>query len=350
MKRLFVIVALSLACSKKAPPEVKPRPVLSVIAHSGLGGHRTFPGTVQPRYVTQLAFRTGGRVTKRLVSMGDTVKKGDVIATLDSGALASNAAAARANVEAVDARRRNAQQTHERTSQLLANQVATQSAMDDVSATRDTAAASVAEATAKLSKAREDLSYGTLRADFDGVITKIDFEVEQTVAPNQVIAEMARPDALDVVVDVSESVVGRLQIGDDATSSPADDLSISIPGHIRQISPSADRLTRTYRVWIAIPGPLKDIRLGATAYATFAEDFPAAVRVPNEAILDKDGKEYVWVVDNDAVHLRAVTCADRKGRRAVVTDGVRDGERVVIAGVHQLTDGQAIAKASGDEP
>ena len=78
-------------------------------------------------------------------------------------------------------------------------------------------------------------------------------------------------------------------------------------------------------------------------YATFAQDFPAAIRVPVEAILDKDGGEYVWVVENDAVHMRAVKCVDRKGLRAVITGGVRDGERVVVAGVHHLAEGQRVA-------
>ncbi len=155
---------------------------------------------------------------------------------------------------------------------------------------------------------------------------------------------MARPDVIDVVVDVPEGVAGNLTLGDEASAYAADDASVSAHGKIRQMSPAADRLSRTYRVWIAIPEALKGFRLGATVYATFAADFPAAVRVPVQAILDKDGAEYVWVVDKDTVHLRQVKCADRKGRRAVIIDGVRDGERVVVAGIHQLKDGQVVGQ------
>ena len=343
MKRVTVIALLATACHKEAPPDVKPRPVLSVVARESFGRNQAFPGTMLPRTTTQLAFRVGGRITKRLVAVGDTVKKGDVIATLDSSALASNAMAARATVDAVAARQRNAATTLDREARLLEVDAIPQSAMDNAQTTHDTASASVAEAKARLSKAHENLGYGTLRAEFDGVITKIDFEVEQTVAPNQVVAEMARPEVVDVVVDVPESVAANLALGDDAMVNAADDANIASHGTIRQMSPAADRLSRTHRIWIALPERLANVRLGATMYATFAQDFPAAIRVPVQAILDKDGAEYVWVVENDTVHLRGVKCADRKGQRAVITEGVRDGERVVVAGVHSLRDGQSIA-------
>ncbi|MEZ0314075.1 MAG: efflux RND transporter periplasmic adaptor subunit [Myxococcota bacterium] len=344
MKRTVVLAVLMSACAaKETPPEVKPRPVLSVIARESFGRNQAFPGAMAPRYITQLAFRVGGRITKRLVAVGDVVKKGDVIATLDAAALASSAAAARASVDAVAARQRNAAQTLDRETRLLEVDAIPQSAMDTAQTSHDTASASVAEASARLAKARESLGYGTLRAELDGVITKIDFEVEQTVAPNQVVAEMARPEVVDVVVDVPESVASSLAIGDDAIVSAADDANVSSHGVIRQMNPAADRLSRTHRVWIALPERLPGVRLGATMYATFAQDFPAAVRVPVEAVFDKDGSEFVWIVDADAVHLRGVKCVDRKGKRAVISEGVRDGERVVVAGVHQLVEGQRIA-------
>ncbi len=343
MKRLVLLAVALTGCAKETHPEPKPRPVLSVVARTSFGRNQAFPGSMAPRTITQLAFRVGGRITKRLVAVGDAVKKGDVIATLDSSALASSAAAASASVDAVAARQRNAAQTLDRETRLRELDAIPQSAMDTAQTSHDTASASVAEASARLSKARENLGYGTLRAEFDGVITKIDFEVEQTVAPNQVVAEMARPDVVDVVVDVPESVAASLAIGDDTIVSTADDANVSSHGVIRQMSPAADRLSRTHRVWIALPERLANVRLGATMYATFAQDFPAAIRVPVEAILDKDGSEYVWVVDADAVHLRGVKCVDRKGKRAVITEGVRDGERVVIAGVHSLVEGQRIA-------
>jgi RND family efflux transporter MFP subunit len=215
--------------------------------------------------------------------------------------------------------------------------------MDTAQTSHDTASASVDEASARWAKARDSVSYGTLRAEFDGVITKIAFEVEQSVAPNQVVAEMARPEVVDVVVDLPEALAANLVVGDEVNVHAADDVAIAAHGSIRQLSPAADRLSRTRRVWIDLPQRPDGVRLGATMYATFAEDFPAAVRVPVQAILDKDGAEYVWVVDDDTVHLRGVKCADRKGRRAVITEGVRDGERVVIAGIHQLQDGQRVA-------
>lgn len=343
MKRALLLLLVISACKKEEPPhEDPPRRVLSVVAHDSVQGQRTFPGTLEARYATQLAFRVGGRVTKRLVSIGDVVKKGDVIATLDSTALAAGALAAQANVEASDARRINADRTRERQAKLLEQNATPQSRVDDATSGRDTADASVAEARARLNKAREDLSYGTLRADFDGVITKVSFEVEQTVAANQIIAEMARPDVVDVVVDVAEKIADNLEVDAPVEIKSSTEPPVQSNGKIRQMSPAADQLTRTYRVWVALPAPPEKLRLGTTMYATFAEDYPAAVRVPNEAVYDKDNGTFVWVVEGESVHERAVKTADRKGKRAVVTEGIRDGERVVIAGVHQLKEGQKV--------
>ncbi|MBC7793681.1 MAG: efflux RND transporter periplasmic adaptor subunit [Clostridia bacterium] len=342
MKRVIVVVLFICACKDKAPPPDKPRPVLWVEVNARADGHRTFPGTVQPRYATQLAFRVNGRITKRFVSLGDKVKKGDVIATIDVIALTSSAMAAKANLEANDAKERNAQQTEARQAKLLASNSSTKSNAEDAQRSTVTASASTAEANARLFKAREDLSYGVLRADMDGVITTIAFEIEQTIAANQVIAEMARPDVLDVVVDVPEDIVGKLKIGNVATAYSADNQAVTVDGKIRQLSPSADQQSRTYRVWVAIPEPPPDVRLGSTVYATFASDFPPAIRVPVQAIVDEGERTSVWVIDHGVVKARPVTLADRAGRNAIVTEGLRDGEHVVIAGVHTLKDGQAV--------
>lgn len=341
------LALVALVACKKEQPKPEPRMVLTITAQASQRNQRTFPGTLEPRFSTQLAFRVGGRVTRRAVSVGDRVKKGDVIATIDSTALAAGAMAARANVDASDAKQRNAEQSRARQERLLQAQATPQSAMDTATSSRDTADASVAEARARLNKAREDLSYGTLRADFDGVITIISFEVGQTVAPNQVIAEMADPNVVDVVVDVPDSTFDELKIYDEVTAKTTAAPVVDLSGSIRQLSPAAEQRTRTFRVWVGLPSAPPNVRLGTTVYASFAEKFPAAVRVPVQAVLDKDDTTNVWVVEDNVVHLRKVTCVDRKGRNAVVTEGIRDGEHVVIAGVHHLQEGQAVKLGDG---
>ena len=345
MKSYALLLALALvpACKpKKAAEAPVVRPVLSTVVAKNRGGDASFVGSIEPRYSTDLAFRVGGRVTRRAVSVGDSVKKGDVIATLDTQSLGLAVKAAEANVAGVRATSTNAVTTLERQSALLARKTATQSAFDDARLSQDTANATVAEAEARLAKSREDLGYGVLRADFDGVITKIDFEVEQTVAPNSVIATLARPGVLDDVFDVPESVAKDLDVGSPFTVHDTATPPTMLHGTIRQLSPSAERTTRTRRVWVALDGAPADLRFGTTTYAEREAKENAPIRIPVTALLEAGGKTSVWVVTGDTVESRAVTIGARTPVTLVVESGLEDGERVVTAGVHALAPGQHV--------
>lgn len=339
---LLLGVVLLAGCKGKhvEPPAV--RPVLSTVVTRGRGAGTPFAGSIQPRHSTDLAFRVGGRVTRRAVSVGDTVKRGDILATLDTQSLALAVKAAEANVAGLRARSANAASTLDRQSALLASQTVTPSNYDEARAGHETAAATVAEAEARLAKAREDLGYGVLRADADGVITHIDFEVEQTVAPNAIIATLAVPGVLDDVFDVPEAVARDLDVGSafvvrDTAAAPA-----VMHGKIRQLSPAADRATRTRRVWLAIEDAPPGLRFGTTTYAERERTDASPLRVPSTALLEQDGKTTVWVVAGDAVVSRPVTVGARAGGAVVVESGLQDGERVVTAGVHALAPGQHV--------
>lgn len=345
MKLSLVVVALGVTVlagckSKKVEEAPLVRPVLSTVVTRNRGGGTAFVGTIQPRQSTDLAFRVGGRVVSRKVSVGDSVKKGDVIAMLDTQSLALAVKAAEANLAGLRTQSANASLTLQRQGALLAQQTAAKSAFDDARLSHDTAAATVAEAEARLAKSREDLGYGVLRADFDGVITRIDFEVEQTVAPNAIIATLAVPGVLDDVFDVPESIAKDLELGNPFTVHDTATPPTVVHATVRQLSPSADRATRTRRVWLAVEGA--DLRFGTTMYATREASANAPIRIPETALVEEGGKTAVWVVKGDAVEKRDVTAGARSGSTLVVERGLEDGERIVTAGVHVLAPGQHV--------
>lgn len=348
--KLSLVVALAFVaagCKGKHVEEAPVvRPVLSTVVTRNPGGGTSFVGTIQPRHAADLAFRVGGRVMKRNVSVGDHVKRGDVIATLDTQSLALAVKAAEANIAGVRARSSNAKSTLDRQSSLLAQQTSAPSSFDQARLGNDTAAATVGEAEARLAKAREDLGYGVLRADTDGVITRIDFEVEQTVAPNAIIATVAVPDVLDDVFDVPESVARDLAVGTPFTVHDTATPPATVRGTIRQLAPSADRATRTRRVWLAVEGT--GLRFGTTTYAEREAQDAAPLRIPSTALLEEQGKTSVWIVKGDAVEARPVKTGARTDGAVVVESGIQDGERVVTAGVHALAPGQHVKLLQDD--
>ena len=345
MKLSLIIVALGLASlagckSKKVEEAPLIRPVLSTVVTRNRGSGTPFVGSIQPRTSTDLAFRVGGRVIRRAVSVGDAVKKGDVIATLDTQFLVLAVKVAEANLAGLRTQSSNAKLTLDRQAALLAQQTSAKSAFDDARLYHDTASATVGEAEARLAKSREDLGYGVLRADFDGVITKIDFEVEQTVAANAVIATLAVPAVLDDVFDVPESIAKDLEIGNPFTVHDTATPPTLVHATVRQLSPSADRATRTRRVWLAVEG--SDLRFGTTTYAARDASAQAPLRIPVTALIEEGGKAAVWIVRGDAVEKRDVTAGARSGSTLVVERGLEDGDRIVTAGVHVLAPGQHV--------
>ena len=170
------------------------------------------------------------------------------------------------------------------------------------------AEASAARAQANLTKAIDQLGYAQVKADFAGVVTAVGADVGQVVSPGQTVVTVARPDIREAVVDIGPDFPVPLRVGLPFTVSLQLLLTMQVEGQIREIAPQADPVTRTQRVRIALNDPPSSFRLGATVTARLASDQRSILRVPESAVLSKNGENFVWVVDPPAstVSLRKV--------------------------------------------
>ncbi|MBA8880142.1 efflux RND transporter periplasmic adaptor subunit [Phyllobacterium myrsinacearum] len=359
MRRVHVygasLVCLSLmlaACQKQdeaAKPEVI-RPVLSTTVKSQSLQIRGFAGKVEPRFQTQLGFRTLGRIVRRDVSVGDLVSNGQEIAALDPLALELAVQAAEASLSSARAQLVNAASTEDRQKALLSKDSSTQATFDEAQQANAAASAAVVRADADLTKAREELGYAVLRSDFDGVVTSLQADVGQTVTAGQLVAVVARPDVREAVVDIPEAVANPIKIGSKFGVSLQTDPTIQTSGVVREIAPQADEATRTRRTRITLEQPPEGFRLGTTvtAYLTTAAD--PRIRIPATAILDKDGKTFVWLIDEKqaTVSTKEVRLEGRTNAEAIVADGLTDGDRIATAGAHSFAEGQKIKLTDGN--
>jgi RND family efflux transporter MFP subunit len=332
---------------ESAPPI---RPALTTTVVPAASSSQGFVGRIEGRYTTELAFRVGGRITRRSVSVGDRVKRGQEIAALDTRSLELAVEVAQADLAAARVRAENAATTLRREDALIASRTIAQGSHDEARVSRDVARAFVAESTARLTRARQDLSYGVVRAEFDGVITRIDVEVERVVAPGVAIAEIVRSDAVDAVFDVPESAAAAVPLGASFAIRSAETGGFTTEGKVREVGPAADRATRTRRVWVGLDPVPERLRLGTTVYATRSAAATSEVRVPLTGIVDDGGSTSVWVVDGDVVHRRRVEIGARDTGQAVVVAGLEAGARVIIAGVHSLEDGQRVKPIEEPSP
>lgn len=345
----FVSLLALAACSEeKAPPPEVIRPVLSTVVEPHGQTAQGFAGTIQPEFSADLAFRLLGRLVARDVGVGDMVTKGETLAAIDPLALELAAQAARADLTTAEAQFANAAASEERQRSLLAESNTSQAVYDSAKQALDSAAANVERTRAALAKSEEQLGYARLFSDFDGIVTAVGAEVGQTVSPGQMVVTVARSDAREAVVDVPDQMAISLRDGDEFEVALQMLPSLRAKAHVREIAPQADAATRTRRVRLALSDPPTAFRLGSTVTATQPSKADEAIDLPLTALLEKDGKSFVWVVDPSAstVSLQAVE-VKAKGDASFTAGGIGAGTRVVTAGANSLAEGQKVRIPEG---
>jgi RND family efflux transporter MFP subunit len=340
---LVACVLSTAGCKQDAELPQPVRPVLSRVVEPARSAESVLVGAIEPQFKTDLAFRVLGRLIARPVKLGDSVAEGQTVATIDSVPLELAVRAARAEFSKTEAQLSRARATEQRKRMLIATDATTRQTLDDAEQVRTGAEASVAHAQANLTKALEQLGYAEVKADFAGVVTAVSADVGQVVAPGQTVVTIARPDAREAIVDIGPDFPVPLRIGLPFSVSLQLLPAVQVEGRIREITPQADPLTRTYRVRIALRDPPPSFRLGSTVTVMLRNDHSSTLRLPVSAIVSKDGETFVWVVDPPAstVSLHKVDVVmDAAG--ALVSGGLADGTRVVTAGVHSLKPGQKV--------
>lgn len=342
MASLFLV-----SCQKEEEtrPE-RPRPVLSMVIDPFAEASLTLPGTVEARVETQFGFRILGRVVARYVQVGDLVSKGDVLAAIDPLALELAVSSAQSDLANAQAQLANAITNEERQRTLFERQSGAKATYETAQLERRTAEAAVNKAKANLDKANEQLSYARLVAEFDGVVTATSVEVGQVVSAGQSVVTVAQPDERDAVIDVPETGGAQLQPGAAFEISLQLDPTIRSRGIVREIAPEADDATRTRRTRLTLVDPPEALRLGAVITAHVIDEAQPEIRVPSSAIRMEGSEASVWVVNEaDAIVVSRDVVIDVEpapGAIVTITDGLKAGERIVVAGVNKLQNGQAV--------
>ena len=348
MSRLILLLPAALllaACGSEKEQAAPVRPVLSVVVQpqvqSQLG---RFAGSIQARYESTLGFRVSGRIARRWLDVGAQVKPGDTLATLDPTDQQNQLRAAEGDLARVQAQWINAQADARRQQQLYDRGVGAQAQLDIARTNLKTTGASLEQARAAVSQARDQLDYSTLRTDHAAVVTAWQAEAGQTVSAGQAVVTLARPDIKEAVIDLPTHLAEQLSEGLTFTVSLQLDPSIITSATLRELEPQADATTRTRRARLSLDSTPDTFHLGTAVSVTLTSEVTPRSELPLTALLERDGKTQVWVVDpqTKTVATRDVLLIDRDGERIVLSSGVQPGERVVTAGVNLLKPGQKV--------
>jgi RND family efflux transporter MFP subunit len=345
--------ALALAgCSEASPktPEVKSVRTL-VVDPRPVEDDRSAVGEVRPRYESELGFRIAGKVVLRAVDVGASVKKGDLLARLDTQDYRNKLKSAESDIVAARAVLTEAEATEGRLRHLLENGNTTRANYDVALKNLRSAEAKLDASRTAMEMAKDQLGYAELRADFDGIVTAVNAEAGQVVNVGQTIVRLARPDEKDAVFAIAESAFER-RSGNERPEIIAlllSNPSIKAEGVVREISPVADPATRTFQVKVTLKNPPEQMRFGGSVVGRVKTSTKAMPVLPGSALFDKAGRPAVWLVDpaTSTVLLKPVAVARYETDRVVISAGLVKGDVVVTAGVNRLRENQKVRLAEG---
>ncbi len=349
---LVMLTATALAaCSKTEPAPEPVRAVRTVtIAAQTAGGIYEYAGDVRARTESRLSFRVNGKMIKRFVDLGDTVKAGQVLAQLDAQDLRLGQDAARAAAAAAQASFDQTAADFKRYKELADKGFISPAELDRREAALKTARAQLDQARAQASVQGNQAGYAALVADASGVVTGVDLEPGMVASAGTPVLRLAHDGPRDVVFSVPEDRVAMVKAlaaqpdafkvrlwGSDATPLPAS---------IREISAAADPVTRTFLVKADIgKAALDGTRLGQTATVLMTlPQVSGVTKLPLSALREEQGRSAVWLVDRGSMTVKSqdVKLAGADGNDAVITAGLAPGQIVVTAGVHVLNPGQKV--------
>lgn len=301
-----------------------------------------YPGEVRGRYESRLAFRIPGKITERMVDLGQNVKKGQVLYKLDPVDMQNNMNAHRAAYNAAAANLNMARDNYVRYEKLYSQNAVSAMVRDKFKTQYDAAKAQKESAEAQLSASKDQLSYTLLRADHAGKVAALMAEPGQVVAAGMPVVTVVQDGERMIYINIPENKLDSVYPGQKGKVKFWALKDLTAEGKVTEIAPMADSITRTYLVKFTMNNMPEEAHLGMTAKVELQEDGTDSILLPQSAIYQTGEKPCVWVVKDGKVSLRQIEIAGFSDNKVKVASGIKKGDEVVTGGINKLSEGQAV--------
>lgn len=343
---------VSISCSKKTEvEEYIVRPVrYQKVSLSGGKANRSFSGVSKAGVEANLSFKVSGTLRSINVKVGDKVKKGSLIASLDKTDLQLMYERATVALNNAKVQMQSAKSAFERVSALYENNNASLQDYEGARTAYESAKAMVSSNKRSLQLAGSQLSYGNLRAPMDGIVAQVTVEKNENVMTGQPVIELHSSDDCEVTVGVPETYISRIKEGemvDVMFSSIADR---RFKGTISEVSYTINSESSTYPVSIVLLKPTKEIRPGMAADVIFhfaSDSSKDCIVVPVNTVAEDQKGRFVYTItekENNlaTVHKRSVRIGALTREGIEIVEGLEDGELIVTAGISKLSDSMIV--------
>ncbi len=327
------------------------RPVRTLVVAAGALGDSLFlPAEVKPRHEQRYAFRVGGKVAKRLVEVGQTIKPGQVLAVMDSTDVLPAINAQKAQMVSAKTDLALQQAELKRVQELTSKGFVSAASLERQQAATDAASARLNAAAAQLNNVQNGLQFQTLKADQGGVVLAVDAEPGTVVAAGQTVVRTAQMSEKELLVNVPEVSISSFKKSGQLIAVFSALPGKVYQGRLRELAPSADPGSRTYAARVTLLNADEALGLGMSGTLQLVQKQEATIVVPNSALYTRDGIVKVWLVDKatETVKPTAVTLGQSTNDGVVIQSGLKAGDIVVTAGANLLLPGQKVKLVAGD--
>lgn len=364
-----VFLTLLAACEGRQEAQeasTEPRPVkMMTVGEAAQITERSFPGTVRAAKRAELAFQVSGTLTRLSVGEGQEVREGEVLAQLDQRDFENSLRSAQGQFGNVRAALESARSEYERILRIRKQDpgATSESMVVKRREAMDRASAEMESAQAAVDAARDRLGYTSLHAPFSGIVSRRHVENFQEVQAKEPIVSLDDISSLEILVDLPESVVARINEPSERTGkqAPVHAEFAALPDRefpliVKEFSTRADPKTQTFQVVFEMEKP-DDVSILPGMTALIVGSAQQGVNgdgnfiIPAVAVFgDELGVSHVWVVNPETmtVERRKVVTGELTGDAGIrVLEGLAAGETVAVSGAGQLRDGMRVKPFNG---
>jgi RND family efflux transporter MFP subunit len=306
------------------------------------------PGAVVSDQKAQISSRLIGYIKDLNVKVGQEVKRGDLLFSIDSTDIKSQINQANSAYQQAVAALEDAKLDYDRFNKLFKEDSVSKQQLDKIKLQYSVAQENLSAAKSGLDQAKSQLNYANVRAPFDGIIVEKMAEAGALASPGQPIVVIENLQSVSVQTEVAEDLFAVLRAGDEATvvidSQPA-----PLKGTIYTLVSAANPKTRTHTVKLSLPA-ISNVNSGTFARVSFKRGERQTVLVPQSAVITRAGIEGVFVLRDNKAYFTMVRTGMKMDGMIEIQAGLDLGEHIVVDNNQSLLNGDAVvAKAAAGQ-
>lgn len=348
---LLATIFLASCGERQAEEVVALRPVAYLeVGLSGSDFARTFSGTATTEIVVNLSFRNNGIITEFNLKLGQIVKKGDLLAKLDNVQARLNYENSLSSLNSAQSQMNTSKLNLDRVRSLFEKGSTSLSEYEAAKNSYRSAQAGYESAVRGVSIQEEQVRYGYVYAPESGVIAQVNSEIDENVTAGQIIAVLNVGDDMKIALGLPENVINRVKKDMKVMIDISSIKDEKFEGQITEVSPSIDPLNSTYPVSVKIIDVSEGIKSGMAANVTFQFNEAATSKesliIPAASVGEDAKGNFVFLIDDSGekifVKKQAITVGELTSKGFEVTKGLSVGNKIAIAGLQTLLDGQEV--------